>query len=562
MIAGGHPDMLRVGWSRYDYGNSVAVLAPRLQMVERSGPRTTTSIGREIRLLLVLGPVGHSDLSYIDINRPRDETTHGSRTSWGLGRVYDYIVSISFTSISHILWYQRSPYYANTEITISNVDKYRKFNKDFGLIGKPLFTALKKTGFTWQDEQQQAFATIKDKLAHAPVLAMPNYTQPFILLADASDQASLKYINEQRLTKGIQHKLLIKLLNYNYKIEYKKGKENKAADALSRIPFVAQWFSTTIIVPTWIIEILASYATDPKCTALESQLRITPQGHPSYTLTGGILRYKNRLYVGAGTDLRAKLQQSFHDSALGGHSGERATYQRAKLLFYWPGMKKDIASYVKLCPVCQKNKSEHNLQPGLLHPLPVPEMAWTHISMDFIEGLPKSDNKDVIWVIVDRFTKYAHFVALSHPFTADQIVTQFVENYYKHHGLPAVIVSDRDIIFTSQTWKDVFEKAGVKLHFSSGYHLQTDGQTERVNQCLENYLCCMTFTKPKKWKSLLAYAEWWYNTSFHTALGMTPYQAIHGVPPPLLAESLLSPSLFTDARNKEEAKSVGSNHKN
>lgn len=492
---------------------------------------------------------------------------------------------------------------------------YRKFIKDFGLICKPLFTALKKTGFTWQDEQQQAFATIKDKLAHAPVLAMPNFTQPFILEADASgtglgavlmqnnrplayfskaigpkaaglstydkealailealkkwkhyflgtsliirtDQASLKYINEQRLTEGIQHKLLIKLLSYDYKIEYKKGKENKAADALSRIPSVAQLFSTTIIVPTWITEILASYATDPKCTALESQLRITPQGHPPYTLTSGILRYKNRLYVGAGTDLRAKLQQSFHDSALGGHSGERATYQRAKLLFYWPGMKKDIASYVKLCPVCQKNKSEHNLQPGLLHPLPIPEMAWTHISMDFIEGLPKSDNKDVIWVIVDRFTKYAHFVALSHPFTADQIVTQFVENYYKHHGLPAVIVSDRDRIFTSQTWKDVFEKAGVKLHFSSAYHPQTDGQTERVNQCLENYLRCMTFTKPKKWKSLLAYAEWWYNTSFHTTLGMTPYQALHGVPPPLLAESFLSPSLFTDARNKAEAKSV------
>lgn len=171
------------------------------------------------------------------------------------------------------------------------------------------------------------------------------------LLIIRTDQASLKYINEQRITEGVQHKLLIKLLSYDYKIEYKKSKENKAADALSQVPPNGQLFATTLIIPTWITNVVDSYATDTKSQELESQLRINSQAHPPYTLTRGILRYKNQILVGTSTDLRTRLQHSFHDSALGVHSGERATYQRAKQLFYWPGMKKDIISFVKHCPV-------------------------------------------------------------------------------------------------------------------------------------------------------------------------------------------------------------------
>lgn len=491
---------------------------------------------------------------------------------------------------------------------------YRRFIKNLGIICRPMFDALKKNNFHWQEVQQQAFDAIKLQLAQAPVLAMPDFSLPFILEADASghgigavlmqngrplaylskaigpkaaalstydkealailealkkwkhyflgtsliirtDQASLKYINEQRITEGVQHKLLIKLLSYDYKIEYKKGQENKAADALSRMQQLNA-LTTTVIVPQWITEVAASYSTDPKCHELESHLHIAPQSHPPYTLKGGILRYKDHIVVGAGNTLREQLLVSFHDSALGGHSGERATYQRMKQLFYWPGMKLAVTQFVKACPVCQKNKTEHNMPAGLLQPLPLPEMAWSHITMDFVEGLPKSEGKDVIWVIVDRFTKYAHFIPLSHPFTADQILTQFLEHFYKLHGLPTVIVSDRDRIFTSSTWKEVFEKAGVKLHFSSAYHPQTDGQSERVNQCLENYLRCMTSSKPRKWKALLPHAEWWYNTTFHTSLGMSPYQALHGIKPPLLAELLLPGSLLEGERNKQEAKAA------
>lgn len=242
--------------------------------------------------------------------------------------------------------------------------------------------------------------------------------------------------------------------------------------------------------------------------------------------------------MGTDTNLQQQLKESFHSSALGGHSGERATYHRLKLLFYWPGMKSDISTFVKQCPTCQKNKSENKLTPGFLQPLPIPETAWTHITMDFIEGLPKFDNKDVIW------TKYAHFIALSYPFTSENVVELFKTQFYLLHGLPSVIVSDRDRLFTSTVWKKVFEDDGVKLHFSSAYHPQTDGQSERVNQCLETYLRCLTFTKPRKWHSLPYQAEWWYNTNFHTSLNMTPYQALYGQKPPLVGEALFYHLLY------------------
>lgn len=116
---------------------------------------------------------------------------------------------------------------------------------------------------------------------------------------------------------------------------------------------------------------------------------------------------------------------------------------------------------MKLCAVCQRNKSEHTPYPGLLQPIPIPEMVWTHISMDFIEGLPRSGDKEAILVVVDRFTKYSHFIALSHPFTVQSVVKVFLDNVSKHHGLPSVIITDRDRIFTSHLWQDFFKTLGL-----------------------------------------------------------------------------------------------------
>ena len=119
--------------------------------------------------------------------------------------------------------------------------------------------------------------------------------------------------------------------------------------------------------------------------------------------------------------------------------------------------------------------------------------------MDFVEGLPLSEHKDLILVVVDRFTKYAHFISMKHPISVQSVARAFRDNIFKLHGLPTIIVTNRDRIFTSTLWQDLFKSLGVKLHFSTSYHPQTDGQTERVNQCLENYISNMAFLQPKKW---------------------------------------------------------------
>ena len=153
--------------------------------------------------------------------------------------------------------------------------------------------------------------------------------------------------------------------------------------------------------------------------------------------------------------------------------------------------------------------------------------------MDFIEGLPKSKGFSVILVVVDRLSKYAHFLALSHPYSAMTVAQLFLDNIYKLHGLPSTIVSDRDKIFLSKFWQKLFKLLGTQLQLSTSYHPQIDCQSEVVNRCLQTYLRCMCSETPKEWSRWLPMAEWWYNTTFHSAIHSTPYEAVYGQPPPL-----------------------------
>ena len=174
-------------------------------------------------------------------------------------------------------------------------------------------------------------------------------------------------------------------------------------------------------IPTWVKDIHKTYEGDTHCCKLLQELAINNNSHTKFSLETGIVRYKARIYVGANTDLRSKLFQAFHASIFGGHSGNRVTHHRLKRLFYWPKMKSFIAQQVAECPVCQISKSEKVSYPGLLIPLPIPTMKWTEISLDFIEGLPNSKGKNVILVVVDRLTKYAHFLRLAHPYSVQTV---------------------------------------------------------------------------------------------------------------------------------------------
>jgi hypothetical protein len=151
--------------------------------------------------------------------------------------------------------------------------------------------------------------------------------------------------------------------------------------------------------------------------------------------------------------------------------------------------------------------------------------------MDFVEGLPKSNAMDCILVIVDTFSKYGHFLSLAHPFSAAKVAKLFLDNIYKLHGMPVKIVSDRDRVFTSNFWQQLFQLTGTQLCMSSAYHPQSDGQTERVNQCIETYLRCFVHACPTKWCHWLSVAEFWYNTNYHSALGRLPFEVLYGHPP-------------------------------
>jgi len=149
----------------------------------------------------------------------------------------------------------------------------------------------------------------------------------------------------------------------------------------------------------------------------------------------------------------------YHNSVVGGHSGFFRTFKRITTLVYWEGMRKDILRFVAACETCQQNKYQALSPAGLLQPLPIPT-----------QGLPRAQGKNEILVVVDRLTKYAHFIPISHPFTTKDIADLFVREVVKLHGFPNTIISDRDKIFPSQFWRELFKSAGTKLKFSSAYH--------------------------------------------------------------------------------------------
>lgn len=469
---------------------------------------------------------------------------------------------------------------------------YRRFVRNYGVISRPLTQLLKKGAYSWDEEANIAFEALKRAMTNTPVLALPDFSKPFIIETDAckngvgavmmqegkpiafmskalsakhlgmstyekelmaviiavqkwrsyllghqfiikTDHEALKYIMEQRLTTGLQQKWLSRLLGYDYIITYRKGKDNVVADSLSRVYEGSEELSSiTVIQPAWRTELQDSYINDSTVQEILAELSIKGSPVDNYSLVQGDLKWKGRYYVGSGGNLRTQICSNTHSNMEGGHSGITATLKKIEQLFYWPGVKKDVTEYVKACDTCNRNKPEHVSSPGLLQPIAVPGNAWEVISMDFVEGLPKSKGKDVILVIVDKLTKYCHLIPLTHPYTAAKVAQEVLHQVVKLHGAPSAIISDRDPIFVSKFWQELFNVMGTKIKLSTAYHPQTDGQTERVNQCIEMYLRCMTGQKPGEWANWIPMAEWWYNTTYHSSAGMTPYQALYCSPPP------------------------------
>ena len=240
----------------------------------------------------------------------------------------------------------------------------------------------------------------------------------------------------------------------------------------------------------------------------------------------GMLFRKDKVWIPSDPSLPKLIMESEHDSRLAGHMGMDKTMELVDRNFYWPEMAKDFEDYGYSCEDCQKNKASRQERHGALHPLELSYTPWDAISMDFITELPKSDGCSTVWVIVDRFTKMTHFVPVKDgQKTAEGCAKLFLENIWKQHGLHSSIISDREHVFTSKFWAELMGRLDVRLRKSTAFHPQTSGQTERVNQSLEQYLRQYCNYELDNWYYLLPLAEYAYNNSVTTATQMSTFFA-------------------------------------
>ncbi|KAL5803158.1 hypothetical protein ACOSQ4_031463 [Xanthoceras sorbifolium] len=435
-------------------------------------------------------------------------------------------------------------------------DYYRKFIQNYGKIATPLTKMLRKNSFEWSLAVEEAFERLKLAMTQAPVLALPDFSQTFIIECDASglgvgavllrtrpiayfshalqgkhlflstyekeilalvlavqkwrpyllgrkfifrtDHQSLKHLWTQKITTTAQQRWLYKLMGFNFQIEYKRGAENVVADALSRCHEYAinevSLLAFSQLVPHWVDAIKEEIEGCHSLQELKHRI-LQDEAVGLWKFVEGIILFKDRIYLANDSKLIQDIIGEFHGST---HEGFVKTFQRIKANFYWQKMRKNIKDYIRQCDTCQRHKAEQVTPAGLLQPLSIPNQIWKDISMDFVEGLPASNGKTTIFVVVDRLSKYTHFIPLSHPYSAVSVAKLFFDNVFKLHGLPRSIVCDRDPTFVSTFWKELFRLNGMSFNFSSSYHPQTDGQTEVVNRTLEMYLRCFTSSRPKK----------------------------------------------------------------
>jgi len=244
-----------------------------------------------------------------------------------------------------------------------------------------------------------------------------------------------------------------------------------------------------------------------------------------------MVTFDGRLYIPPASPLLQEILAVVHND---GHEGIHRTLHRLRRDFHFPTMRRLVQDFVKACVTCQQYKSDHLRPAGLLQPLPVPSAVWADIGIDFIEALPRVQGKTVILSVVDRFSKYCHFIPLAHPYTAESVAHAFFADIVRLHGVPQSIVSDRDPVFTSAFWQELMRLTGTKLYMSSAFHPQTDGQTEAANRVIVMYLRCFTGDRPRQWLRWLPWAEYTYNTAYQSSLRETPFRVVYGRDPPTI----------------------------
>ncbi len=470
---------------------------------------------------------------------------------------------------------------------------YRRFVHRFSAICAPLTDLLHETSeWKWTQREKTAFDALKQAISSAPVLLLPDESKPYTVMTDASgfaigaalcqdqgrglqpiaflsqkmlsaernypvheqellavicalktwrhylygeqftietDHESLQYLQTQPQLSKRQIRWLETLSQFTYTMQYKKGKDNIVADALSRRPDhkadeqEMSAMSASRTSAAIVDAIKAAYDTDGRCVDLlqQHQNGRMPAG---MKVINGVIYAQQQTYVPNNAHVRTMLLREAHDSLVSGHLGVAKTAELLTRTYYWPGIHADVKAYVRSCLSCQSNKSSNQSPAGLLQPLAIPEVRWHTVTMDLITGLPRSKaGHDAIVVFCDKLGKKMHCAATTTTVTAPALASLFFREVVRHHGLPVVIVSDRDPRFTARFWRALWAQCGTKLAMSTAYHPQTDGQTERANRTLEEMMRSYVNVHQDNWDEHLVAAEIAYNNSVHASTGFTPF---------------------------------------
>ncbi|GKD78741.1 putative reverse transcriptase domain-containing protein [Tanacetum coccineum] len=383
--------------------------------------------------------------------------------------------------------------------------------------------------FDWGDKQEAAFQLLKQKLCSAPILALLEGSEDFIVYCDASykglghalmqREKVISYASRQLkiheknytthdLELGSVRRWLELLSDYDCEIRYHPGKAN-----------VTEARKPENVKNKDVGGMLLENSKDPEKFRTE---KLEP-------CTNGTLCFNGRIWLPCYGDLRTVIMHESHKLKYSMHSSSDKMYQDMKKLYWWPNMKANIATYVSKCLICAKVKAEHQRPSGLLVQPDIPQWKWDNITMDFVTKLPKSSQGyDTIWVIVDRLTKSAIFVPMRETDPMEKLARMYLKEVVTRHGIPVSIICDRDPRFASHFWRSLQKALGTNLDMSTAYHPQTDGQSERTIQTLEDMLRACAIDFGKGWVNHLPLVEFSYNNSYHASIKAAPFEALYG----------------------------------
>jgi hypothetical protein len=298
------------------------------------------------------------------------------------------------------------------------------------------------------------------------------------------------------------------------------------------------------------------YEEDPMPNSVLQALREDHEKHPEITLAeceqrGLYLFYRKRLFVPDYADLKAELLRRCHENPTTGHPRKAKTYELLSREYYWPGMYSYVKQWVRNCHTCRRSASSREAHQGVLRPLPVPLQAWRDVSMDFITHLPPSQQFDAILVVVDRLTKMRHLIPCAGTCNAEEVARLYVQHVWKLHGLPTTVVSDRGPQFVATFWKHLNKRLKINSLLSTAFHPETNGQTERMNAVLEQYLRAYVSYLQDDWSEWLPLAEFAANLHASETTGVSPFFANYGFHPRIGFEPVQSTDTQPAIRDAE-----------